>query len=159
VAYFAVDRPELYAVGSCPIYIFTADPHFYGFPIFERAGQVKVGQETLSNAISPEAPREVDKEALAKLSDTIGRTLVGVRPEPAHVELCLYTETPNRDFIIDRHPEYPQILIGAGFSGRGFKFAIGIGRLLADLAAGRPGSYDSEFWLPRFALTRFFVTA
>ncbi|HMN28431.1 MAG TPA: FAD-dependent oxidoreductase, partial [Caldilineaceae bacterium] len=71
------------------------------------------------------------------------------------VDLCLYTETPNRDFIIDRHPDYPQILLAAGFSGRGFKFGIAVGRLVADLAATPPGSYASEFWLPRFALTRF----
>jgi hypothetical protein len=42
--------------------------------------------------------------------------------------------------------------MGIGFSGRGFKFAIGVGRLLADLARQEPGYYDSEFWLDRYSL-------
>jgi glycine/D-amino acid oxidase-like deaminating enzyme len=42
--------------------------------------------------------------------------------------------TPDTDFVIDRHPEWPHVVIGAGFSGHGFKFATGIGELLADLA-------------------------
>ncbi len=41
--------------------------------------------------------------------------------------------TPDTDFIVDRHPELPQVAIGAGFSGHGFKFAPAIGELLADL--------------------------
>ena len=155
LAYFPVEQPDLYAVERCPVYVFTAEPHFYGFPIYEQQGHVKVGQETINTTVNPDGPRMVDQENLRALCDTIGRTLVGVRPEPSHVDLCLYTETPNRDFIIDRHPDYPQILLAAGFSGRGFKFGIAVGRLVADLAATPPGSYASEFWLPRFALTRF----
>ena len=102
-------------------------------------------------------------QAIAEASEDelleIARTLVGVNPTPAQVELCLYTETPTRDFIIDRHPEHPQILMGVGFSGRGFKFAINIGRLLADLAQSAPGVYDSEFWLPSYAVSRFASSA
>jgi monomeric sarcosine oxidase len=155
VAYFLVERPEIYAVGHCPLYIFTADPHFYGFPIFELPGHVKIALELLNHPVDPDAPRHADSTALRELSDAVRQTLVGVNPTPAHVELCLYTETPNRDFIIDRHPEHPQILFGVGFSGRGFKFAVAVGRLLADLAQQPPGSYASEFWLPRYAVNRF----
>ncbi|RIK38431.1 MAG: N-methyl-L-tryptophan oxidase [Chloroflexi bacterium] len=155
VAYFAVEQPDLYAVGRCPLYIFTALPHFYGFPIFERAGEIKVGMELVGTVVDPDAPRTAMDTAIPELSAAIERTLVGVRPEPTRVELCLYTETPNHHFIIDRHPEHPQILIAGGFSGRGFKFGIAVGRLLADLAASAPGVYESEFWLPRFAVTRF----
>lgn len=155
VAYFAVEQPELYAVGRCPLYIFTALPHFYGFPIFERAGEVKVGMELVGSVVDPDAPRTATEAAISELSAAIERSLVGVRPQPTRVELCLYTETPNHHFIIDRHPEHPQILMGGGFSGRGFKFGIAVGRLLADLAASAPGVYESEFWLPRFAVTRF----
>lgn len=155
VLYFPVEDPSAYAVGRCPLYIFTADPHFYGFPIFEQAGQVKLGLELLNSVVDPDTTRAVDTAAVSRLSEIIRRTLVGVQPTPTQIEICLYTETPNRDFIIDRHPEHPQILFGAGFSGRGFKFAIAIGRLLADLAHAAPGSYASDFWLPRFALKNF----
>jgi sarcosine oxidase len=49
-------------------------------------------------------------------------------------EVCLYTLTPDRHFVIDRHPEYPQVAVACGFSGHGFKFAPTVGEILADLA-------------------------
>jgi glycine/D-amino acid oxidase-like deaminating enzyme len=42
--------------------------------------------------------------------------------------------TPDEDFILDRHPVYPQVVIASPCSGHGFKFAALIGRILADLA-------------------------
>jgi monomeric sarcosine oxidase len=155
VAYFPVLDPALYAVGRCPLYIFSALPHFYGFPIFERPGHIKIGLELVNQVVDPDGPRAVNQAGVAELCAAVADRMVGLAPQPAQVDLCLYTETPSHDFIIDRHPEHPQILFAAGFSGRGFKFAIAIGRLLADLAASAPGEYPSEFWLPRFALTRF----
>jgi len=47
---------------------------------------------------------------------------------------CLYTMTPDSHFVIDRHPEWPQVVFAAGFSGHGFKFASVMGEALADLA-------------------------
>lgn len=155
VTYFAVEQPELYAVGRCPLYIFTAIPHFYGFPIFEMPGHIKIGLELIDSQIDPDAERVVDQAAVGEVSAAVGEMMVGLAPRPAQVDFCLYTETPTRDFIIDRHPEHPQILFATGFSGRGFKFAIGMGRLLADLAASAAGEYRSEFWLPNFALQNF----
>jgi glycine/D-amino acid oxidase-like deaminating enzyme len=89
------------------------------------------------------------------LSAIVAARLAGVDPAPVETVACLYTETPTRDFVIDRHPEYPQIVVGAGFSGRGFKFGVGMGRLLADLTFSPPGDYSSPFWLDAFRLTRF----
>jgi sarcosine oxidase len=48
---------------------------------------------------------------------------------------CLYTNSPDGHFIIDRHPQHARVLVAAGFSGHGFKFASVIGEALADLAA------------------------
>ncbi|MEZ4495932.1 MAG: FAD-dependent oxidoreductase [Thermomicrobiales bacterium] len=47
--------------------------------------------------------------------------------------VCMYTMSPDEHFIVDRHPEYPQVAIGTGFSGHGFKFASAIGEHLVDL--------------------------
>ena len=57
------------------------------------------------------------------------------RPVPLDVTTCLYTLTPTEDFVLDR---VGRVVIGAGFSGHGFKFAPEIGRLLAGMAAGDP---------------------
>jgi sarcosine oxidase len=49
-------------------------------------------------------------------------------------QVCMYTITPDKHFVIDLHPEYPQVSVACGFSGHGFKFASTVGEVLADLA-------------------------
>jgi sarcosine oxidase len=45
--------------------------------------------------------------------------------------------TPDEHFIIDAHPEYPQVSLAAGFSGHGFNFSSVVGEILCDLAKRR----------------------
>ena len=155
VAYFAVDDPLLYDADNCPVYIFAAEPHCYGFPIWEKPGHIKVALEMIDSTTDPDLPREVEQNNVRNLSEIISRHFRGVNPTPVQIDTCLYTETTNREFIVDRHPEHPQILLAAGFSGRGFKFTIGIGRLLMDLALSAPGNYESHFWSPKYTISRF----
>ncbi|HXF62210.1 MAG TPA: N-methyl-L-tryptophan oxidase [Caldilineaceae bacterium] len=155
VAYFPARDPAAFAVGVFPIFIASLLPHFYGFPIWERPGALKLAVEQTTRVVDPDAERTIDEALLADLAALVVAHLPDVDPTPVHVEPCLYTETPTRDFIIDRHPQYPQIVIAAGFSGRGFKHTIAIGQLLNDLAYSEPGVYASPFWLERYRLTRF----
>lgn len=152
VAYFRARDPEFWSPQRAPVYIFSAEPHVYGFPVHERPGHVKVARELVDTVVDPDAPRTVLDAEVDALSATVAERLVGIDPEPVSVDLCLYTETPDRAFIIDRHPEWPHVVFAAGMSGRGFKFAIGLGDLLAHLLATPAGSYDHPFWLPKFAL-------
>ena len=65
---------------------------------------------------------------------------------------CLYTSTRDERFVIDRHPEYPQVIVACGFSGHGFKFSSAIGEALADLALeGRSELPIGFLSLDRFA--------
>ena len=57
----------------------------------------------------------------------------------------MYTITPDFNFILDIHPEYENVIIGAGFSGHGFKFAPVIGEILADLAVDGSTNHPIEF--------------
>jgi glycine/D-amino acid oxidase-like deaminating enzyme len=57
-------------------------------------------------------------------------------------KVCLYTNTPDEHFIIDRHPRFPNVLIAGGFSGHGFKFAPVVGEILADLIASGRTAHD-----------------
>lgn len=155
VVYFPARNPADFAVGPFPIFIMVADPHVYGFPIFERPGLVKVALEQTEATVDPAETRAVDQALLNQLIEVVRERLPGLDPTPALVEPCLYTETPTRDFVIDRHPEHPQIVLAAGFSGRGFKHSIAVGRLLADLAQSDPGVYASPFWHDTYRLTRF----
>src|SRR5690606_38180709 len=137
------------------LFIATADPHFYGFPIHERPGTIKIALENLEGVADPDDARTVNQELITALRDVVGEYMRGVETTPVHVEPCLYTETPTRDFIIDRHPDYPQIVFGAGFSGRGFKHTIAVGRLLADLAQSGANDYSSPFWREGYRIGRF----
>jgi sarcosine oxidase len=64
---------------------------------------------------------------------------------------CLYTMTPDGDFLLDRLPGAPQVVVASPCSGHGFKFAPVIGEILADLATKGATSHD----ISRFRLDRF----
>jgi glycine/D-amino acid oxidase-like deaminating enzyme len=57
------------------------------------------------------------------------------------LKTCLYALTPDRDFIVDTLPLYPNVSIAVG-GGHGFKFASVIGRILSDLALGGSTTAD-----------------
>jgi sarcosine oxidase len=65
---------------------------------------------------------------------------------------CQYTLTPDRDFVLDRVPGHPAVVVGLG-AAHGFKFAPTLGRLLADLATGERDTVSPTFALDRPALT------
>lgn len=163
VAYFRVTDQALasglYDAARCPVYMFSSAPHFYGFPIHEKPGHIKIGGELYTPIDDPDAPREIDHEAMAELADAVGRQMAGIDPTPVDAELCKYTDTPNRDFVIAQHPAHPQIVFGGGFSGRGFKWTIGIGHLLAELSLNGEAAYNNPFWHEDFRLSRFAVPA
>jgi glycine/D-amino acid oxidase-like deaminating enzyme len=94
---------------------------------------------------------EVDAQRLRRLSDYVRTTLPATNGEVLQAATCLYTNTPDQHFIIDRLPAYPHVLLAAGFSGHGFKFAILVGRILADLATRGNTDYPIDlFTLKRF---------
>ena len=157
LVYLAVERAahSLFAPKRCPVYIGLPMPYFYGFPIWERPGHLKIGREMDGPAIDPDGERNVDSNAVAEVEAWAGETLFGVIPKAVSTEKCLYTLSPDGHFLIDRHPDFPQILLAAGFSGRGFKFVVTTGRLLADLAATSPGDYSSPLWRETFRIDRF----
>ena len=64
--------------------------------------------------------------------------------------VCIYTLTPDRHFILDVHPEHPNVALAAGFSGHGFKFAPVVGEILADLAENGKTAWPIEM----FRITR-----
>ena len=64
---------------------------------------------------------------------------------------CMYTVTPDRDFLIGPHPENANVLVAAGFSGHGFKFSTLVGKILAELAV----ESRTEQPVERFRLDRF----
>jgi glycine/D-amino acid oxidase-like deaminating enzyme len=64
--------------------------------------------------------------------------------------VCLYTNTPDGHFLIDRHPTHPEVLIVSACSGHGFKFATVIGESVAQLVAGETPSLDLSLFRNRW---------
>ncbi|NKB32712.1 MAG: N-methyl-L-tryptophan oxidase [Pseudomonadales bacterium] len=133
VAYYPLEQEELYRKENFPVYVFAAEPNLYGFPILEKPGHVKIALENENLTTNPDDPRAVMEDNAQALNEAVAKHFNGVVPEPASIETCLYTETPGRKFIVERHPDFANIAYGAGFSGRGFKFSIEIGRQLVEL--------------------------
>ncbi|NWR65162.1 SOX oxidase, partial [Bucorvus abyssinicus] len=156
VCYWREKEPGMGRVSPCFIVLgLSQAPHsIYGLPALEYPGLVKV----CYHHGSPTDPEERDwvpsgapRPDIALLSSFISSYLPGLEPRPAVVETCLYTNTPDEDFILDRHPKFSNIIIGAGFSGHGFKLAPVVGKLLCELSLGEEPSHS----MAPFAITRF----
>lgn len=138
-AFFKPESLDLFRVGRFPIFAFygeTAhgpDLSFYGFPIFGPDG-IKVAQHHAGPVTTAE---DRTFEVPSSVIDTLGGYLREFLPAgfgpPIQAMTCLYTNTPDRHFVIDTLPGYPHVAIACGFSGHGFKFSVLVGKLLADL--------------------------
>ncbi len=141
IAWFDPLAPELFAADRLPIFSFPEN-FIYGFPSMPGLG-VKLaehhGGSHLPDADSlVRAPGPADLDPIFASAAKYMPRLVGdsaqARSRLRHSATCLYTMTPDDDFIVDRHPEYSNVVFAAGFSGHGFKFAPLIAVALADLA-------------------------
>jgi sarcosine oxidase len=153
VVYYPVEDESLWAASRTPIYIAHGRDGFYGFPVCERPGFIKVGIELALRVEDPDVECEGPLEgALAQLNRVVSERFRGVRPEPHDVVTCRYTETADRDFVLDRHPKHPGVVIASPCSGHGFKFAVTSGKLAVELATAGERAYSSPLWRDRFSL-------
>jgi sarcosine oxidase len=95
---------------------------------------VKIGVSAGEPTTARTVRREIDDAEIDFLRATLDRYLPGAAGPEVRRITCMVTYTPNRHFIIDRHPNHPQVSFGCGFSGRGYKFAPVVGEILVDLA-------------------------
>ena len=145
--YWKLDDPTSgLAVNNFPSFIGPLG--CYGLASLEYPGYIKICKYS-DPPVDPDKP-EADP-IVPNVTEIIKHYMKGVAHTPGIVETCLYTRTPDHQFIIDVHPRYRNIVIGAGFSGSGFKMAPVTGNILADLALGINPSYDlSMFEIDRF---------
>lgn len=134
------------ANGNSAFFYEMPEGHFYGFPRID--GQtLKVAEHTGGDDVAN--PLTVDRSLhLAeqhRVASFLSRCLPEVGLQPAKHAVCLYTRTPDCHFIIDRHPQLENVVLGAGFSGHGFKFTSALGEVLADLAMEGRTSLPIEF--------------
>lgn len=121
----------------------------YAVPGFAGAAGVKVGEHMTGERTSGDGRSfEMDPEGAARVASYVSDALPGLDAEPVAFETCLYTMTPDHDFIIDtRGP----LIVASACSGHGFKFGPFLGEALACMATDK----EPPFPLERFSLDRF----
>jgi len=146
--------PERFSVGRLPVFIhFLDDRAYYGIPDDGRSG-VKIARHHGGATVDPETvDRTCTADDEADVRGYIRRHLPEADGPLLDATVCLYTNTPDRHFLIDRHPQQSNVLIAGGFSGHGFKFAPVVGSVLADLAtAGRTDLPIDPFRIERLRI-------
>jgi sarcosine oxidase len=155
--WFAVeDEITLYQPERMPIFIFagTDDADIYGFPAIDGPNDgIKIAFEQYETTTAPETVnRGVTQDEIERAyTHYFSKHLPGLSSKCLRSASCLYTVTPDSQFVIDKHPQYPQIIIASPCSGHGFKHSAAIGEALAELAIGSTSHLD----LDTFALSRF----
>lgn len=151
VLYLKVNQAETFASGM-PLFI-NRDPDatVYGFPLFDRPNAIKVSDHANAPTITfKERLTELMGERAKETVRNVQTFLPDATGELIHHELCLYTKTPDEHFILDKHPEFANVVIGGGFSGHGFKFGPVLGEILRDLVLEGRSKHDlSLFGLGR----------
>jgi sarcosine oxidase len=123
---------------------------FYGFPLLDGAMKCAVhhrGETTSAEALR----REVTGEEVERARSLLARYVPGAAGPYVRSAVCSYTNTPDGDFLLDRHPVHQAVIVASPCSGIGFKFAPVIGEILAALASGTAPGFD----LAPFAFARF----
>ncbi len=133
VTYFRTSRPADFEPGRFPIWIWLDDPCFYGLPIFGEAGP-KVGQHAGGQTVTADTRTfEPDQAALGRVQEFLRKYIPSALGPVIYTKSCLYTLTPDRDFVLDTVPGHANATVAIG-GGHGFKFASLIGRILSELA-------------------------
>jgi sarcosine oxidase len=140
-----------FRIGRFPVWI-DMTTYFYGFPVHDELEGVKIALHQPGEETDPASVRrELDEADRSLLRDYAHRRFLGLTDRVVYEKVCLYTMTPDEDFIVDRHPADARIVIVGGLSGHGFKFTVLLGQIAATMAADGEPPHD----LSRFAAGRF----
>lgn len=133
-AWFRPAEMEAFSQGRMPGFIhFAGNGAFYGIPAVDERG-VKFcrhhgGEMTTAETVR----REVTPADTEEIRFFLARHVPAADGPPTETKVCLYTNTPDDHFIVDRLPEHPNVFVAGGFSGHGFKFAPVVAEAISDL--------------------------
>jgi sarcosine oxidase len=143
---------KLFTPDRFPIFVWEWEPGwaFYGFPDVGDGFKVAVHHHG-EDATAESVERDLRPEDEAQIRDLVRRYFPAGDGHLREAAVCLYTNTPDAHFVIDRLPSDERLIVASPCSGHGFKFAPAIGEVLADLATDEQPRFD----LTPFALGRF----
>ena len=146
----------MFAAPGFPIFIWIfgkgGEFGFYGFPMLD-GKTIKIATEQFTAITDPNhvqrAVSSEEKQSMYK--DYVQRRLPGISDRCTAAATCLYTTTPDSNFVIDVHPDNERIMIASPCSGHGFKHSAAIGEALAEQVIDGKGKIDlSSFSMKRF---------
>ncbi len=152
VYWFEPLKPAEFTPNKLPIFIHEYAPGltWYGFADFGDGVKVALhhqGEKTTAQTIR----RAVDSGEIEGIRKLVRRFLPDADGALRSTTVCLYTNTPDENFILDVHPAHPAVFIASPCSGHGFKFSVAIGELIADELMGERRRFD----LTPFSIARF----
>ncbi|MDC0708603.1 N-methyl-L-tryptophan oxidase [Stigmatella sp. ncwal1] len=137
---------EGFGVGRFPVWIDFAT-NFYGFPHDGEAPGVKVAWHEPGSPTEPErVDRNIHEADREPLRQACAAHLPGLSPRVVLEKVCLYTLSPDHDFVVASLPGEPRVTVLGGLSGHGFKFTVLLGRIAAWMATDQPVPWDVSRW-------------
>ncbi len=149
LGWFQPIRPERFQPDCFPVFNCQVDTgRYYGFPIhgvpgFKLGKYHHFGENVDPEQLDHNAVHPRDEQALREFTS---RFFPDANGPTMSLATCMFTNTPDRHFVIDTHPEYPQVVFASACSGHGFKFASVVGEILADLAQRGHSRHDIGFF-------------
>jgi sarcosine oxidase len=145
---------EEFSAARCPVTLweYAPDRVFYTLPDFGDGVKAAVHYE--GQSVDPDrVNRQTSPDEDGQVTDLLRRFMPHANGRLRESQVCLYTNTPDLHFIIDRHPAHgARVVVVSACSGHGFKFATAIGEIVADLVTERKPRFDlSMFRMSRFA--------
>lgn len=150
-------NPNRFAIGQFPIWAHIegdTNPLHYSLPGFRGRGMKIARHVTDKAADDPNLEQtEGEPHRVQALLAFLEKHMIPKIKQVETTETCLYTNTATEDFLLDLHPQHPNIAIGTGFSGHGFKFGPLTGRILAEMVLqGKTTLPEFEEHRQRFSL-------
>ncbi len=140
-------RPERYRVGAFPIFILDVpEGLYYGFPEYGIPG-LKIGlMHHRRQVVDPDSWDRslIEAEDVAVIRAAVSRYLPDADGPTLTLKTCMFTNTPDEHFILDRLAGAPQVVVVSPCSGHGFKFVSVVGEIAADLALDGGTYHDIE---------------
>ncbi len=137
--------PPAFEPARFPVFVLESPfGNFYGFPDNQGEG-FKIGKfhHLRQQVHDPDAmDRECHPEDEAVLREGIEAYFPRANGPVRRMTACMFTNSPDGHFILDRHPDTDEVFFAAGFSGHGFKFCSVVGRIMADFCLERPSPSD-----------------
>ncbi len=144
--------PDAFGSERMPLALWEHEPDQMAYIVPDLGNGIRIGLHQGGESTDPDqVDRTVRPREIERLMELLSMLIPDAGVRPAATAVCLYTNTPDRHFVLDEHPDTPHVLVVSACSGHGFKLSVTVGELVAEWAAGAESTEDlSPFMIERF---------